>query len=78
MKEHEHYLPQQMYEQGCKVWHGTDMVEEMRTAMEITPPLFEAYKVRIIMFSLFISLYISPQAHLNSIIAAAREPLFAK
>lgn len=45
MKENEHYLPQHMYEQACKVWHGSEMVEEMKTAMGITPPVFEAYKV---------------------------------
>ena len=45
MKENEHYLPQLMYEQACKVWHGGDMIEEMRKSMDITPLVFEAYKV---------------------------------
>ena len=49
MKGREHHLLQETYEQGCKVWHGADMVEEMKQAMGITPYLFEAYKVHHIM-----------------------------
>jgi len=47
MKENEHYLPQHAFEQACKVWHGTDILEEMNKAMGITPALFEIYKVNI-------------------------------
>lgn len=45
MKKNEHYLPQQMYEQACKVWHGSDMIEDMKNNMGITKPVFEIYKV---------------------------------
>ena len=45
MKENEVHLPQHMYEQACKVWHGTDMLEEMKHKMDIKPTLFEVYKV---------------------------------
>lgn len=83
MKENEHYLPQHMYEQACKVWNGNDMIEEMKTSMGITPLVFEAYKVFLGLSILMIdwTLYVLTvplQAHLNSIVAAAKEPLFAK
>lgn len=45
MKQNEVHLPQHMYEQACKVWHGTDMLKEMRNNMDIKQTLFEVYKV---------------------------------
>jgi len=45
MKLNEVHLPQHMFEQACKVWHGTDMLEEMKHKMDIKPALFEVYKV---------------------------------